>query len=82
MTTIARLLHAAGVLALAGAIIAVFFLVLWLIGVLADGRKLRNEARKCHERRVEDAERAKLMGDEFDSTRFYDTDYKGPEARA
>ena len=49
MTTIARLLHAAGVVALAGAIIAVFFLVLWIVGVLVDGRRLRRKAEEKRE---------------------------------
>ena len=39
--------------------------VVWLCAVLKDGRKFRAEMRKCHERRVEDYERERLMGERW-----------------
>ena len=82
MERLPALLHAAGVVALAGAIITVFFLALWIIGVLVDGRRLRvrREEQELARRVREDEEREKRMAETMDETKPYPPDW--PEGGA
>lgn len=81
MSAVHDLLRSIGIVALAIVILAIFAFVLWIIGLLRDGRR-RREGMLLARRVTEDEERARLAGDQFDGTRFYDTDYRGPGGRA
>ena len=81
MIAIHDLLRAIGIVALAIVALVVLAFAVWLIGLLRDGRKRREDMRLAR-RVTEDEERARLMGDQFDGTRAYDEDYKGPGGRA
>lgn len=61
------------------AVVAVLFGFFYLLKLLADGRKLRQEAREWQQRLAADEARARLAGDQLDGTKFYDTDYQPPE---
>lgn len=64
-------------------IITALIAVLVLVLVLARAASLNSRDEERLARRVtEDEARARLAGDQFDGTRFYDTDYRGPGASA
>ncbi len=81
MTALHDLLRAIGIVSLAFVVIAILAFVLWMIGLLRDGRR-RREGALLARRVTEDEDRARLMGDQFDGTRYYDEDYRGPGGKA
>lgn len=78
MSAVHDLLRSIGIVALAIVILAIFAFVLWIIGLLRDGRR-RREGVLLARRVTEDEERKRLMGDELDTTRLYGDDYRGPK---
>lgn len=78
MSALHDLLRAIGIVALAVVILVIAAFVLWLIGLLRDGRS-RREGALLARRVTEDEDRARLMADELDTTRFYGENYRGPQ---
>lgn len=73
MSAVHDLLRSIGIVALAFVIIAILAFVLWLVAIIRDGTK-RREGALLARRVTEDEARARLMGDQFDGTKFYETD--------
>jgi flagellar basal body-associated protein FliL len=64
-------------------IVTAFVAMLVIVFVLARAASIGSRDEERLARRVtEDEARKRLMGDQFDGTRFYDEKYRGPGGRA